>query len=49
MNRKMTGSVISPITGLRRKISSSFLVEQEAGVSGARFEKAMAVFVAGGG
>jgi hypothetical protein len=45
----MTRSVTLPITGVRRKISSSVLVEQEACASGARFEKAMAVFVAGGG
>lgn len=44
----MTWSVILPNTGVRRKISSSVLVEQEACVSGARFEKAFAVFVAGG-
>jgi hypothetical protein len=35
-----------PIAGVRRKISSSVLVEQEACVSDARFEEAMAVFVA---
>ena len=45
----MTRSVIPPITGVRRKISSSVFVEQEACVSNARFEKAFAVFVAGGG
>jgi hypothetical protein len=49
MDQKMTESVILPITGLRRKISSSVLVEQEACVSGARFDKAFAVFVAGRG
>ena len=44
----MTWSVILPNTGVCRKISSSVLVEQEACVSGARFDKAFAVFVAGG-
>ncbi len=42
----MTRSVIFPITGVRRKISSSVLLDQVAFASDARFEEAFAVFVA---